>query len=115
MKTIHLLIMASFLSLLGMNACTNELEDLDRLGMGESSLQLDRFMEDSDGISETAKRQMTNSFLRNTGRKELSITKEHLNSSDFFGTGQACFPAYSKSMAYFDLLPYDSLNPHCSH
>ena len=109
MKTIHLLIMASFLSLLGMNACTNELEDLDILGMGESSFQLEQIMEYSEGITETAKTQMTNSFLRNTGKKELPMTKGDLTPNDFFGTGQACFPAYSESMAYFDLFPYDSL------
>ena len=109
MKTIHLLIMASFLYLLGMNACTNELEDLDILGMGDSSFQLEQIMEYSEGISETAKTQMTNSFLRNTGKKELSMTKGDLTPNDFFGTGQACFPAYSESMAYFDLFPYDSL------
>lgn len=90
-------------------SCTSIMDDMDILSIGESSLQLEQIMEYSEGISETALRQMTNSFLRNTGRKELAMTKEDLTSSDFLGTGQACFPAYSESMAYFDLFPYDSL------
>lgn len=90
-------------------SCTNNMDDVDILGMGESSLQLEQIMEYSEGITETAKTQMTNSFLRNTGKKELPMTKGDLTPNDFFGTGQACFPAYSESMAYFDLFPYDSL------
>ncbi len=52
---------------------------------------------------------MTNSMLRLKSKKMLDISKSSLSANDFFGTGQACFPAYKESLAHFELYPYDSL------
>ena len=109
MSTKQLIFFASFLSLMGMNACTNGLEDMDVLDLKSDPFILRENTLSLDNLSDETERQMTNSMLRLKSKKMLDISKSSLSANDFFGTGQACFPAYKESMAHFELYPYDSL------
>ncbi|MBR6369559.1 MAG: hypothetical protein IKS24_00610 [Bacteroidaceae bacterium] len=109
MNTKQLLLFASFLSLMGINACTNEFEDLDILDLKSDPFILRENTLSLDNLSDETERQMTNSMLRLKSKKMLDISKSSLSANDFFGTGQACFPVYKESLTHFELYPYDSL------
>ncbi len=100
MKTRQLLISASFLSLLGMNACTNGFEDMDILDYDSKS----------DWQQELNYLLMENEPLFNNSRltflKAEPIVYEELDSSSFFNE-KTLIPTYINGTEKFELLPLD--------
>ena len=81
MNTKQLLIFASFLSLMGMNACTNGLEDIDVLDLKSDPFILRENTLSLDNLSDETERQMTNSMLRLKSKKMLDISKSSLSAN----------------------------------
>lgn len=111
MKTKQLLLFASCLSLMGMNACSNALEDMDVLGndkqpfWDEENIITSGIIIDNDG-KDTKDSVM---MLRLINKTKLRVSKNMLTLDDFFGTGEACFPAYRDSIIQFELYSFDEL------
>ena len=113
MKTRQLLISASFLSLLGMNACTNGFEDMDILDYDSKSdwqQELNYLLLENELLFSNSKL----SFL-----KAEPIAFEELDSSSFFNE-KTLIPTYISGTEKFELLPLnyiknDSLTKHVKY
>ena len=108
MKTRKIQLLAAIV-LFALNACTNDMDDMDILNLDRQTVGFEMDVLFSEITTEEADRQMKNSMLRLTGKRELRVSKNSLTIDDFFGNSEACFPAYKESLAYFELYTYDSL------